>query len=201
MTMPTMSWTNWWMIHRMLNPMTWRRPILTLTHEAVEHALGRVDALIEQIGARPQVTPLNAATQTPAKFAPSEDRTPMLVESDGERSVYEEHFTQSLAKDDKARKLANRTPEVEVTVATKTGKKQKKQLQFTQSDPTLQGAKGDVREKSTSTSRGVSRLEEPPKKTKDQARRADLASPLHTTGSQFDKRKGKETLSTHSPGK
>ncbi|CAM6092866.1 unnamed protein product [Calypogeia fissa] len=98
--------------------------------EAVSIALDRVDALIERIRARPPTTPLNAAIQTPSKFVQPDERTPVIMKSDGERSKYEEHFNQSLAKDDKACKLATRTPEADGPTGKKLGKKKHKQLQF-----------------------------------------------------------------------
>ncbi|CAM6102383.1 unnamed protein product [Calypogeia fissa] len=54
----------------------------------------------------------------------------MITDSDGDRSEYEENFSQTMIKGDKAQKLATRTPDAAVPTADKIGKKQKKQLQF-----------------------------------------------------------------------
>ncbi|CAM6086345.1 unnamed protein product [Calypogeia fissa] len=54
----------------------------------------------------------------------------MVTDSEGDRFEYEEHFSQNMIKGDKARKQATRTPEVVGKTIDKTGKKQKKQLQF-----------------------------------------------------------------------
>ncbi|CAM6107519.1 unnamed protein product [Calypogeia fissa] len=55
---------------------------------------------------------LNAATQTPLGIPHQPIDTPMIPVSDGEYSEYEAHFSQVPVKDDKARKLASRTPEI-----------------------------------------------------------------------------------------
>ncbi|CAM6096660.1 unnamed protein product [Calypogeia fissa] len=111
----------------------------SLEADAVARALGQVDVLVEQLDAIPRasplVTPLNAATQAPGKFQPMDEGTPMLSESEGEKSDYEAHFTQSIAKGDKARKLANRTPEAEGITADKLRKKQKNSSNFTNLPP------------------------------------------------------------------
>ncbi|CAM6124146.1 unnamed protein product [Calypogeia fissa] len=78
----------------------------------------------------PPRTPLHAATQTPPTPLPTPGITPMITDSDGDLSEYEEHFSQNLINGDKARKLATRTPDAAAPTADKTGKKQKKQLQF-----------------------------------------------------------------------
>ncbi|CAM6111362.1 unnamed protein product [Calypogeia fissa] len=54
----------------------------------------------------------------------------MIPASDGDLSEYEAHFSKGALKDDKARKLASRTPENEGKTSNKLGKKQRKQLQF-----------------------------------------------------------------------
>ncbi|CAM6125770.1 unnamed protein product [Calypogeia fissa] len=75
-------------------------------------------------------TPLHAATQTPLAPLIPPGISPMVTDSEGDRSEYEEHFSQNMIKGDKARKQATRTPEVVGKTIDKTGKKQKKQLQF-----------------------------------------------------------------------
>ncbi|CAM6088813.1 unnamed protein product [Calypogeia fissa] len=72
----------------------------------------------------------NAATLTPPGIPPLPVDTPMIPASDGDLSEYEAHFSKGALKDDKARKLASRTPENEGKPSDKLGKKQRKQLQF-----------------------------------------------------------------------
>ncbi|CAM6126176.1 unnamed protein product [Calypogeia fissa] len=120
---------------------------------------------------------------------------------DGDKSEYEEHFIQSIAKGEKAWKQANRTPEVEGIVVDKLGKKQRKQLQFSQPASPLTGATGDIREKATSL-RGDSRKEAPSKKQSDPAaERAEGPSPSTRAGNPNDIRKGKEAAYSPTPGK
>ncbi|CAM6096644.1 unnamed protein product [Calypogeia fissa] len=96
--------------------------------------LGVPDVPLSHSDPDPQGLPLHAATQTPSVPPPLAGGTPMITDSDGDRSEYEEHFSQSLAKDNKARKQASRTPDVTGKTSDKTGKKQRKQLQFNLQD-------------------------------------------------------------------
>ncbi|CAM6104335.1 unnamed protein product [Calypogeia fissa] len=170
---------------------------------AIDQALGNVDALVEQLNAAPLETPLNAATQTPERFVQLDEQTPMLTESDGDRSEYEDHFAQSLAKGDKTRKQANRTPEAEGSTADKLGKKQRKQLQFNQPQPPHNDAPGDARDLATTSSRGDARKDDTTKKNKDPAAgRPAGNSPLPSTSAPVpDKRKGKNAAAPSPPGK
>ncbi|CAM6088501.1 unnamed protein product [Calypogeia fissa] len=127
----------------------------------------------------------------------------MLVESEEERSEYEDHFSQSLAKGDKAQKHANRTPKAEATAAVKLGKKQQKQLQFNQLQALHNGIQGDPRELATTSSRGEARKDDTTKKNKDPAvgRPAGTSPMALTNTSVIDKRKGKAPAGPSPPGK
>ncbi|CAM6105475.1 unnamed protein product [Calypogeia fissa] len=75
--------------------------------------------------------PMDAATKTPQALALPNGRVSTIAESEEDQFAYKLHFSQGPLKDDKARKLANRTPEADGKGAEKIGKKQRKQLQFT----------------------------------------------------------------------
>ncbi|CAM6125120.1 unnamed protein product [Calypogeia fissa] len=154
--------------------------------------------MLNHINSAPIETPQNAATQTPDPFQPQDERTPMLTESDGDRSEYQEHFTQSNAKGDKTRKQANRTPTAEVSAVDKLGKKQKKQLQFHEPTASQSAVPAEL---ATTSSRGESRKDDGSKKNKDPAGRAAGPSPQQLLVSSTDNRKGKAAASVSSPGK
>ncbi|CAM6104332.1 unnamed protein product [Calypogeia fissa] len=180
-------------------------PDLDLVHyeletKVVELAFGRVDILLENIQATHPTTPINVSTQTPEQMVPQDENAPMLVESEGEQSEYEAHFSQSMAKGEKACKQANRTPKADASAAITLGKKQRKQLHFPHPSPPLNGCKGDSRDMVPNSTQDDSRKNNPALK-KNSASRAEGTQLLHNKASTNDKQKGKEAASTHSPGK
>ncbi|CAM6092166.1 unnamed protein product [Calypogeia fissa] len=122
---------------------------------------------------------------------------PMLTESEGDQSEYEEHFTQSNAKGDKTREQANKTPTAEGSAVDKLGKKQKKQLQFHEPPASQTAVQGDL---ATTSSRGESRKDDKSKKNKDPAGRAAGPPPQQLIDNSTDKRKGKAAASNSSLG-
>ncbi|CAM6094024.1 unnamed protein product [Calypogeia fissa] len=116
--------------------MLMRQP-LAPEHEEVATALEQVTEYIEPIAKIQPLTPLDAATQTPRALA--QPQAIVIVESEEDKSEYETHFSQGLAKEDKTQKLANRTLEAEGKGGDKLGKKQRKQLQFNTQGASVMG--------------------------------------------------------------
>ncbi|CAM6111224.1 unnamed protein product [Calypogeia fissa] len=129
--------------------------------------------------------------------------TPMIQDSDGDKSEYEAHFSQSMAKGDKAHKQANRTPEGESKPTNKTGKKQKKQLQFgTQEGAPPEAIPGKTGDAAPPPTLGGSKGEAAPKKLKDPLPdRRDGGTTTATEAPKPDRRRGKEAGASKSPGK
>ncbi|CAM6102481.1 unnamed protein product [Calypogeia fissa] len=161
------------------------------------------DEYIENIAKDPITTPLNAATQTPPGMHLRVEDTPMIPESDGDKSDYETHFSQSQAKGDKARKQANRTPETDAKSADKTGKKERKQLQF----PTQGGAQpasdpGKNGDTETHPAAGGNKADSAPKQLRDAPQdRRDGSSNATNDAPKPDRQRGKEAGARKSPGK
>ncbi|CAM6093890.1 unnamed protein product [Calypogeia fissa] len=172
--------------------------------EEVAQALNTVSDYIESIAEVPIEPPLNAATQTPREpHLPSVD-TNMITASDGEHSEYEAHFSQGIGKDDKARKLANRTPEPEGKSADKLGKKQRKQLQFPAlEEKTDGGAPARSTEGLPSAASGsTATAPSPARKLKNSNGDKGVGGTLvPALSGKADKRKGKDVPSGSSVGK
>ncbi|CAM6103066.1 unnamed protein product [Calypogeia fissa] len=173
--------------------------------EDVATTLNQVYEYIKRIAEVQPVTPLDAATQTPRALTPPMDVAPMIAESEEDMSEYEKHFSQGTAKDDKARKLANRTPEAEGKATKKLGKKQRNQLQFnSQADQNKHSDTGRT-EHSTpeAATADATKDHQPSRRTKDSPENCSKGAPLDINpGGRIDNRRGKEVVVVgNSPGK
>ncbi|CAM6099568.1 unnamed protein product [Calypogeia fissa] len=128
----------------------------------------------------------------------------MVTDSEGEKSEYEEHFSQSQTKLEKARKQESRTPEAEGKEAEKSGpKKQRKQLQYPTPSEELKAEeqKGREKEKKSSAGNISLRTENHPRKAKDNTHSSgDELKTANTATPKVDKRKGKDAANHKTPG-
>ncbi|CAM6084773.1 unnamed protein product [Calypogeia fissa] len=171
--------------------------------EGAPQSRAPADEYIENIAEDPITTPLNAATQTPPGMHLRVEDTPMIPESDGDKSNYEAHFSQSQAKGDKAHKQANRTPETDNKSADKTGKKQRKQLQFPSQDgASPAGDPGKNGDTEMQRAVGGSKGDTAPKQLREAPQdRRDGSSNATSDAPKPDRRRGKEAGASKSPGK